>query len=97
MAYPVTNTVGIDVTNTILATDIASQARQVPHLLGTEVFASDGKIYVFSKAIGAIPSATAVCTVSPTTFLATSSGGAYTSPIAAMVTGDFGWFGKASV
>jgi hypothetical protein len=35
--------------------------------------------------------------VSPTTFLATASGGAYTSPPVAMATGDTGWFSKANV
>jgi hypothetical protein len=35
--------------------------------------------------------------VNATTFLVTASGGAYTSPAFAMVTGDQGWFGKASV
>lgn len=97
MAYTVTPTLGIDTTNTILATDIASQARQVPHLLGTEVFASDGKIYVFAKASASISASTAVCTITVPTFLATASGGAYTSPATAMVTGDYGWFSKASV
>jgi hypothetical protein len=38
-----------------------------------------------------------VCTVSPSTFLATSTGGSYTSPATAMSAGDRAWFGKASV
>jgi hypothetical protein len=65
--------------------------------LGLQVFGSDGKLYVFAKANASIPASTAVCTVSPTTFLVTASGGAYTSPPVALVSGDFAWFGKASV
>jgi hypothetical protein len=65
--------------------------------LGLQVFGSDGKLYVFAKANASIPASTAVCTVSPTTFLVTASGGAYTSPPTALVSGDFAWFGKASV
>ncbi len=88
---------GADLVNTVLATDIASGARQVPFKLGTEVFASDGKRYVFAQANASITASTAVCTVSPSTFLATATGGAYTSPATNMVTGDYGWFSAASV
>lgn len=97
MAFTVTPTIGIDMVNTVLGTDIASGARAIPGLLGTEVFASDGKIYVLAKANATIAGATAVCTVNAVTFLAIASGGAYTSPATAMVTGDYGWFSKASV
>jgi hypothetical protein len=65
--------------------------------LGLQVFGSDGKLYVFAKANASIPASTAVCTVSPTTFLVTASGGSYTSPAVALVSGDFAWFSKASV
>jgi hypothetical protein len=61
------------------------------------VFGSDGLLYVLAKANASIPASTAVCTVSPTTFLVTASGGAYTSPAVALVSGDFAWFSKASV
>jgi len=97
MAYSVTPQSGVDLTNTVLATDIASGARTVPMNLGEQVFGSDGKRYVFAKANASISASTAVCTVSPTTFLATASGGSYTSPATAMSTGDYGWFGAASV
>lgn len=97
MAFSVTPQIGFDLNNTILATDIASGARQVSPNLGEQVFGSDGKRYVFAKANASISASTAVCTVSPTTFLATASGGAYTSPAVAMSTGDYGWFGAASV
>lgn len=89
--------IGIDVTNTVLATDLTSGARTVPHAIGTQVWASDGKRYVFAKANASISASTAVCTVNATTFLATASGGSYTSPATAMVSGDYGWFAAASV
>lgn len=97
MVFSVTPQIGFDLTNTVLATDIASGARPVPANLGEQVFGSDGKLYVLGKANASIPASTAVCTVAPSTFLVTASGGAYTSPATAMVTGDYGWFSKASV
>lgn len=99
MASPFTISpiVGADIVSTTLATDIASGAQRVTARLGSELFASDGKLYVYGQANASIPASTAVCTVNATTFLVTASGGAYTSPSTAMVTGDYGWFGKASV
>lgn len=97
MAFCVTPNIGFDLTNTILATDIASGARQVPVNLGEVVNGSDGKIYVFAKANGSITASTAVCTVNAATFLATNSGGAYTSPATNMVINDSGWFSKVGV
>lgn len=98
MAYSVSHQVGVDLVNTVLATDIASGARTVPFNLGQEVFGSDGKLYVFAKAGGAISASTAVCTIGAApTFSASATGGAYTSPATAMATGDYGWFSKASV
>lgn len=88
---------GADLTNTILATDLTSGAKTVPFKIGTEVFASDGKIYVFAKANASITASTTVCSVDPATFLATASAGSYTSPATNMVSGDYGWFSKASV
>lgn len=97
MAFSVTPQIGFDLNNTVLATDITSGARTIPANLGEQVFGSDGKLYVLAKANASISASTAVCTVSPTTFLATASGGSYTSPATAMSTGDYGWFSKASV
>ena len=72
---------------------------QVPPFgpLATETFANDGKRYVFAKANASIPASTAVCTIDPATFLVTATGGAYTSPATALVSGDYAWFGAASV
>lgn len=99
MAAPFTDTpkVGVDLKSTILATDLASGAARPSARLGSEVLASDGKLYVYAQANASITASTAVCTVNAATFLATATGGAYTSPGFAMVTGDQGWFGKASV
>jgi len=97
MPYSVTPQIGFDLNNTILATDIASGARTVPLNLGEQVFGSDGKRYVFAKANASISASTAVCTINASTFLATASGGSYTSPATAMSTGDYGWFSAASV
>jgi hypothetical protein len=95
--YSVTPQIGFDLVNTILATDIASGARTVPVNLGEQVWGSDGKRYVFAKANASIPASTTAITISPTTFLATLTGGSYVSPATAMVTGDYGWFNIPSV
>jgi hypothetical protein len=97
MAFSVTPVIGTDLANTVTAADIAAGRATVPFALGTQVWGNDGKRYVFARANAAIAASTAVCTVSPTTFLATATGGAYTSPATAMVSGDYGWFSAASV
>jgi hypothetical protein len=96
-AFSVTPQIGFDLINTVLATDIASGARTVPLNIGEQVFGSNGLRYVFAKANASITASTTACTVDPVTFLATASGGAYTSPATNMVSGDYGWFSKASV
>lgn len=97
MAFTITPRLGVDLNNTITAAEVAAGTRTVPHMLGTQTWGNDGKRYVFAIAGGAIPASTAVCTVNATTFTATATGGAYTSPATAMVTGDYGWFAAASV
>lgn len=97
MPFCVTPQSGADLNNTTLATDITSGARTIPFNLGEQVWGSDGKRYVFAKANASITASTAVCTVNASTFLATASGGSYTSPATNMVTGDYGWFAAASV
>lgn len=96
MAFSTTPQLGVDLTNTVTAAEVTA-GRTVPHKLGKQVWGDDGKLYVFAQAAGAIGASTAVCTVNASTFQATATGGAYTSPATAMVTGDYGWFGKASV
>lgn len=95
--YSVTPLSGIDLKTITLATDIASGAKKPDHRLGTLAWGTDGKLYVYAQANASITASTAVCSVSPTTFLATASAGSYTSPATNMVTGDYGWFNKASV
>jgi hypothetical protein len=103
MTYSVTPLVGVDLNNGLLATTLPTNSAGValaPWAIGTEVFGSDGKLYVFAKANATISASTAVCTVSASTFLATASGGSYTSPAtptAGLSTGDYAWFSKASV
>jgi hypothetical protein len=98
MAYSVLPIAGVDLTN-LNVSNASSDGTLVPTFgpLGAETFGSDGLRYVFAKANGAIPASTTACTVNATTFLATASGGSYTSPATAMVAGDFGFFSKASV
>jgi len=99
MAAPYTTDqkIGVDLNSITLAADIASGADRSDAILGTIVQATNGKTYVYAQANASISANTAVCTVNPATFLATASGGAYTSPPVAMATGDTGWFSKANV
>ena len=97
MAFSVTPLVGIDLTNVVTAASITAGQQVANQLLGVQVWGSDGLRYVFGKANATITASTTACTVNATTFLVTASGGAYTSPAYDMVTGDFGWFSKASV
>lgn len=98
MAYTITPLAGLDLSN-IVQTNPNSAGTAVPTVgpLGLEVFGSDGKIYVLGQANASIPASTAVCTVNATTFLVTATGGAYTSPAYALVSGDVAFFSKASV
>lgn len=100
MAFPITVTpvLGCDFNSITLAADVgpASGAEDAPQL-GTQVFGSDGRRYVYAQANAVITASTAVCTVNATTFLATASGGSYRSPAVAMASGDRGWFSAASV
>ena len=97
MAFSVTPLVGIDLTNTVTAASITAGQQVANQLLGVQVLGSDGKRYVFGKANASITASTTACTVNATTFLATASGGSYTSPATDMVSGDYGWFSAASV
>ena len=88
---------GIDLTNTVTAANITAGQQVANQLLGVQVWGSDGLRYVFGKANATITASTTTCTVNATTFLVTASGGSYTSPATAMVSGDYGWFSAASV
>ena len=98
MAAPFTDTpkIGTDLNTITLAADLAA-GKVADARIGSEVLASNGKLYVYGQANASISASTAVCTVNASTFLVTASGGSYTSPATAMATGDRGWFSKASV
>lgn len=98
MAYSVTPLSGIDLVS-LVQTNTNSAGTAIPTIgpLGTQVFGSDGKLYVCAQANASIPATTTVCTVNATTFLVTASGGAYTSTATALVSGDVAWFAQASV
>jgi hypothetical protein len=98
MATPFSRTpsIGADLKGITLAADIAA-GKVVDAALGSQVWGSDGRLYVYAQANASISASTTVCTVNASTFLATASGGSYTSPAFAMASGDRGWFSKASV
>lgn len=94
--FSITPSVGADLKGITLAADIAA-GKVTDARLGSQVWGTDGKRYVYAQANAAITASTAVCTVNATTFLATASGGSYTSPATTMASGDRGWFSAASV
>ena len=98
MAYTITPLSGVNLVSTT-TTNPNSAGVEIPTFgpLGAEVFGSDGKRYVFAKAGAAITASTATCSINASTFVATGSGGAYTSPATALVSGDYAWFSAASV
>jgi len=96
MAFSSTSLIGAKLDNVDTVADVALSG-QPPHRIGTQVWGDNGKLYVYAKANASITASTAVCTVNASTFLATASGGSYTSPATNMVSGDYGWFSKASV
>ena len=98
MAYTITPLSGIDLNDTQTVAEQALQAGLVTFgPLGAEVFASDGKRYVWAKAGSAITASTTTCAINASTFVATGAAGSYQSPAVAMASGDYGWFGAASV
>lgn len=98
MAYSVSHIIGADF-NSIVPTNTNSAGTAVPIIgpLGLEAFGSDGKLYVLAQANASISASTAVCNINTSTFLVAASGGSYTSPAVALVSGDVAWFSKASV
>ena len=98
MAYTITPLSGIDLNDTQTVAEQALLSGLVTFgPLGAEVFASDGKRYVWAKAGSAIAASTATCSINTTTFVATGGAGTYAGPAVAMASGDYGWFGAASV
>lgn len=102
MAYSITPLSGInlDTTTTVeFAYTTGSTAVSIPAFgpLGSEVFGSDGRRYVFAKAGEAIAASTATCSINTTTFVATGSAGTYKGPGVAVASGDYAWFSATSV
>jgi len=88
-----TTTISFDYTNGSTAVSIPSFGP-----LGAETFGSDGKRYVFAKAGGTIAANATDVAINTSTFAATTGGaGTYIAPAVSMVSGEYGWFGKASV
>ena len=99
MAFTITPLSGIDLNDTQTVAEMALNGGTTPTFgpLGAEVFASDGKRYVWAKAGATIAASTATCSINTTTFVATGGAGLYAGPTVAMASGDYGWFGAASV
>ena len=98
MAYTITPLSGIDLNDTQTVAEQALNGGVVTFgPLGAEVFASDGKRYVWAVAGSAITASTTTCAINASTFVATGAAGSYQSPAVAMASGDYGWFGAASV
>ena len=97
MAFTITPLSGIDLNNTAQV-NLNSADTSIPTFgpTGAEVFGSDGLRYVFAQAAVAIGASTATCVVNASTFQVTLGAGTYISG-ASMASGDYGWFGKASV
>lgn len=96
--FTVSPVLGVDLNTITLAADVGSTsgAEDAPQL-GTQVFASNGRRYIYGQAAAAITASTAVCLINATNFTVAATGGAATSPAVAMATGDRGWFSVASV
>jgi hypothetical protein len=98
MAYSTLPIAGINLETTQSAAEIALYGEPVDFgPLGTQTFGSDGLRYVWAVAAATIAPSTTVCKINTSTFTVAATGGAYISPAVSMVTGDYGWFGKASV
>jgi hypothetical protein len=120
MAYSITPEIGVDVANPLLGSVLFTNGSVTisggqtniipPYKLGTQVWGSDGKRYVFcSIAPGSnITTGLATCSVSTTTFAATATGGSYVAPTFTIsgvtnlgntgnLYSDYGWFAAASV
>lgn len=98
MAYSTLPIAGINLEAIQTATQIALQGEPADFgPLGTQTFGSDGLRYVWAVAAATIAPSTTVCDIDTTAFTVAATGGAYISPAVSMVSGDYGWFGKASV
>jgi hypothetical protein len=95
--FSVTPISGVDLNTITQDAEVGPGGSEDAPQLGTQVFGSDGRLYVYTEAGGVIPASTASCTVNATTFVGSTGGGSYVSAPADMALGDHGWFSKASV
>jgi hypothetical protein len=94
--FSITPSIGADLNSITLAADIAA-GKVTDARLGSQVFGSDGRRYVYAQANASITANDADCAVNASTFLVAASGGSYRSPPVNMASGDRGWFSAASV
>ncbi len=94
--FSVTPNIGADFNTITPAADLA-QGKVADARLGEQRLGSNGRRYVYAQANAAIGAGVTIATVHVSRFLATATGGAYTSPPVAMASGDRGWFHAASV
>lgn len=98
MAYSTLPIAGIDLGTVQTAAEILVNGEPANFgPLGTQTFASDGLRYVWAVSAATIAPSTTACNINTTAFTVAATGGAYISPAVSMVSGDYGWFGKASV
>lgn len=96
--FAITPLIGIDLNTITLAADVGPSSGAEDALqLGAQVFATNGRRYIYGQAAATITASTAVCLINATNFTVAATGGAATSPAVAMATGDRGWFSVASV
>ena len=87
------NVIGVDF-DAVFPADTTLRKARGKFKLGQSVRGDGGAIYVFAEAGGAIAASTATVTLSGS-YIATATGGTYTSPATAMVAGDQAWFLQA--
>jgi hypothetical protein len=102
MAYSTLPIAGVNLNSTTpvdFAYTTGSTAESIPAFgpLGAETFGNTGLRYVFAQAAATITPSTTTCAVNASTFQVAATGGSYISPAVSMVSGDYGWFGAASV
>ena len=98
MAYSTLPIAGIDLDSIQSAADLLVEGTPADFgPLGTQTFGNTGLRYVWAVAAATIAPSTTVCNINTSTFTVAATGGTYISPAVSMVSGDYGWFGKASV
>lgn len=93
MAFSDTPKIGVDLESVISPEDYP----RLGHRVLSQIFASDGRVYVFARAGALISGETAVVAINATTGVAAASGGTYLAPEADVPNGSYAWFSKAGV